>query len=180
MSISITIIFQRILPVLFIISAVLAGAFFVFPKYENFTKIQADIEEGRARVQRGEEALVKLRAAKREADARQDDFAKIDIAIPQDMALPAVYHELQRLGLESELAVSNLDSTETELQVGNSTMKRATVSLELQGPYGNIKNFLAQAKSFARMLNTQAVGVDSVGSETLRLQVDINAYSYDP
>ncbi len=147
-----------------------------------FVGTQNAIQEKQDRIRRGEEVLVKLRVLQREVIAREEDFAKIDAATPHDMALPGVYHDLQRIGSESGLALSNVGSQTTLLEKGDWSITKTNVVLDFEGSYNGVKNFLSQIASAARMFNAQSVGLQIADETTgtVRLQVDIEAYAAQP
>jgi len=172
---------QFIIPIIFLAVAVLGGSFFVFPKYQIFSDIRETIKERGERVQRGEAILVELRSLRREAEKRQEDFAKIDEAIPEETALPKIYHELQLLGAESGLVLSGIASLKEELGEGAAAIEKTMIRLEFQSSYEGVKNFLRQVKSSQRMFNTQSVllEVQDGATGTLRLEIAIDAYALD-
>lgn len=172
-------IFEVVLPILFLAGAVLGGVFLLWPKYQNFADMQEAITEREERIQRGENLLVQLRDQKRQVEERQEDFARLEVAIPEDAALPGLYHDLQRLGGESGLVLSEITSEQEPVQEGNAQLSETMISLELEGSYAGVKRFIEQVHVFQRMLNVQSIVLE-IGDEetgTLLLNAAVAAYS---
>jgi len=167
--------------ILLLATAVLGGILFAFPKYQMLVDVREAVKEREERVQRGEAVLVKLRNLQREAEKRQEDFAKIDTAIPEETALPKIYHELQLLGAQSGLVLSSIASSREKIGEGAAAVEKTTIQLQLQGSYEGVKNFLQQVKSSERMFNAQSVLLDAqdetTGTGALKLQISIAAYA---
>jgi Tfp pilus assembly protein PilO len=169
---------QFIIPIVFLVFAVLGGTFLVFPKYQSFVGFQESIKEKENRIQKGEERLVELRMLEREIEAQQDTFAKIDAAIPGDIALPGVYHDLQRMGSESGLVLVGVKFTEEQFD-DELVLAKTNIDLKLEGSYSGVKNFLLQVKSSERMFNAQSAILEVQDNITgiLSVQVHVEAYA---
>jgi Tfp pilus assembly protein PilO len=151
---------RLILAGILLIAAFAAAFLFVWPKYQAFLGIREEMKLQEESVVQREALLAKQRQLKKQAEERKEDFEKIDIAVPKELALPKVYHEFQEMGADSGLSLMNIsDTTETTEEV--SSLRRSVVSLEFQGTYEGIKNFLSAVKSSARVFNMQSLTIQT-------------------
>lgn len=156
----------------------LAGAaFFAWPNYQEFSLLRARVQEDKDRLERGQEALAQLRKVQEEVLSRQEDFAKIDQAIPQDAGLPALYEHIQQLGSASGLILTSIEG-----QVAAPESDSAIVSLALKaqfaGSYEGLKNFLDEARRSARIFNVSALDISAGGENPGDLQIVIELFAY--
>jgi len=177
-------IFPVILSALFLALAVVGILFLVWPKYQGFAEVRKDIAEHGERIQKGEEVSVQLREMKRAIEGKRENFGKIDIAIPSEVAVAGAYHEIQQMAQAAELILTSVGGGDTKVrEEGDAvSLRQAALSLTLEGSYGGMKNFLSQLKSSARMLNTQAVSLENqdelAGILSIQIEVEVYGVSY--
>ncbi|GEM_PF-2749627 len=166
-----------------IISVVLLGAsligvvLLVWPKYQDYSLLKAQIEEKKDRLERGEQVLSQLKKTQETVSARQSDFDRLEGAIPQDAGLPAVYEHIHQLGIGSGLVMTSIEGTTSE----DLERKVATLVFEVKfvGSYEGLKSFLEEARRSSRILNVNTLSVSGQSdiSGALELKLELFAYA---
>jgi Tfp pilus assembly protein PilO len=170
-----------ILPFLFLGAAGLGAFVFVWPKYQDLRSVQAEVAEHRERIKAGEEVLESLRGTKQEIERRRENFQKIRVAVPEEVAVAGVYHEIQRMASSVGVKLNTISNTEDLVDKDASILVvQSVISLGLEGSYESAKNFVRQLKASARVLNIQDIVLESVSAEgefgVLRITITIKAY----
>lgn len=180
--------FRVVIPSILLIGSFAMGALVLWPNYQEFSDLRTQVQEREERLARGEAALNRLKGIQEEVEAHQKDFEKIDKAIPQETQLPAVYDAIQDLGSSSGVVVQAIEASVSTLASEEQRVAGVTLKVELLGTYEGLKNFLSNARSFARILNAQSLAirdaaiVDDSGEVTpglLGIEVEFEAYSYE-
>jgi len=160
--------------------------FFVWPAYQKFSALRHEIELRQDRLDRGQKALAQLRSVQEEIVMHEQDFAKIDQAIPQDPGLPGVYEHILQLAVTSGLVMQSISGAQ---QVGTSEdpdsldQSQQAVVLSFQvtfsGSYEGLKTFLEAAKRSARILNvnTISIGSNSLDPGAMSIDMQLDAYA---
>lgn len=171
---------KRILRV--IISVILLGASvitavgFVWPKYQEYSLLKAQIEEKKDRLASGEQALDQLEKTQEMVSARQSDFDKLQAALPQDAGLPVVYDHVQKLGGESGLVVTSIEGSAAEDPVKE--LETLVFRVELIGSYEGLKSFLVEAKRSSRILNVNTLSIAGDGESPGALNIEVELVAY--
>lgn len=155
-----------------------AIVFFVWPAYQEFSLLRARVQEDKDRLERGQAALAQLREVQEQVLLRQEEFAKIDQAIPQDAGLPALYEHIQQLGSTSGLILNSIDGQAVpgpRLEIVS-----LVLNVEFAGSYEGLKNFLDAARRSDRILNVSTLNISAAGGENpdnLNISITLSAYA---
>lgn len=166
-----------VVSVILLFAALLGAVFLVWPTYQEFMVLGHEVQERRDRLERGQKALAHLRKTQEEIIARQESFAKIDSAIPEDPQLPALYEHIQRLAASSHLVLTSIESKEGEAPANDVAVY--VLKAEFQGSYEGLKTFLGGLKRSERILGVEKLTLSSDGeaSEGLDIDMELSAYA---
>ena len=167
----------RILISFALLATSLAGIlFWVWPNYQEFSSIKTQIETFKNRLEQGQHALVELKKVETQIQKHQEDFAKIQQAVPHDVALPALYDHIQQLAASSGLLLGSIQGQ--ELKDSEEELSRLVLQTNLAGSYEAFKQFLNAAARSPRLLNVRSLNIASSGdSGTLQITLEIVAYA---
>ena len=172
---------KRISRIIISISALgisLIGAvFLVWPEYQEYSLLKAQVETREARLEGGERILAELKKAREEVALHQEDFAKIDAAIPQDAGLPVLYEHIQQLGASSGLVLLSIEGERAE--GASNEIAVLAFTAQFAGSYEGLKNFLDEANKSARIFNVRTLDVSDGGENSGELQIDIELFAYE-
>jgi len=169
-------IFRVIISVSLLFVSLVGVVFFVLPRYEEFVVLNAQVKETRSRIELGRQAMTQLWSVEERMSVHQENFDKLDQAIPSDAALPVLYEHIQQMGTTSGLVVVSLDGVPVMGPTEEIVALAFTVSFA--GSYEGLKNFLDETKRSARIYNVKTIDV-SVDSEILReLSITIEMFAY--
>lgn len=169
-------IFRIIISVSVLGISLVGVVFLVWPKYQAYSFLKAQVEARKDRLERGERALAQLKKVQEEVDARREDFAKLDEAIPQDAGLPALYEHIQQLASDSGLVLSSIGGQPTEGPVPETSA--LVFKAEFAGSYEGLKFFLDEARRSSRIFNVDTVNVSAEvpNSGELKITIELSAY----
>ena len=151
--------------------------FFVLPSYKEFVLLNAQVKEVRSRIEHEHQALAQLRNIEEDISAHQENFLKLERAIPIDAGLPVLYDHIQQMGAASGLVVVSLEGVLVEGSTEEIVVLAFTVNFT--GSYEGLKNFLDETKRSARIYNVDTIGVsaDSEIPGELLIAIEIFAYA---
>jgi len=169
-------VFRVIISISLLCASLVGLVFFVLPSYEEFAVLSAQVEEMRGRMKHGTQALTQLRRIEEDISAHQENFGKLERAIPTDEGLPILYEHIQQMGATSGLVVLSLEGA----PVAGPTEEIVALAFTVHfvGSYEGLKNFLDEAKRSARIFNVNTIEV-SVSSQILgELEITIEIFAY--
>lgn len=164
---------------MFVIAAFAGGFLFLWPAYQELAQLQAEVHELEERVSKGGEISARLREVRRQAQGFQEEFDKVDRALPQELSLPGVYHTLEQLGASSGLFLTGVDASTSPFDEQNEHIAKTAVSLDFVGSYENARNFMRNTRVSPRLVNVRSVEISSPDSETgnLTIRVQVEVYT---
>ena len=162
--------------------------FLVWPEYQEYSSLKAQVASREARLESGDRTLTQLKKLQEEVVLHQEDFAKIDVAIPKDAGLPVLYEHIQQLGASSGLILFSIGGQPAIESVGEVGVLVFTA--QLGGSYEGLKNFLDALKKSARIFNVSTLNVSTVavsaesedsadGENPGELTIDIELLAYE-
>ncbi|HEY4509540.1 MAG TPA: type 4a pilus biogenesis protein PilO [Candidatus Paceibacterota bacterium] len=168
----------RIIISIGILGVSLMGAvFLVWPEYQEYASLKAQIQTREARLESAEKVLAQLKKVQEEAALHEEDFAKIDVAIPKDAGLPVLYEHIQQLGASSGLVLLSLGGEPPKGLPGEVGV--IVFTAEFSGSYDGLKNFLDAAKKSARIFNVSTLDVSADGQSSGELHIEIELFAYE-
>lgn len=174
--------------------ALIGAIFFVWPEYQEYSLLKTQIQTREARLENGERILAQLVKTQGEVLLHQEDFVKIDKAIPSRAGFPVLYEHIQQLGAISGLVLLSIESEFVEpaiLEDEESAKGLADgvdvliFKAEFAGSYEGLKNFLESAKKSARIFNVSTLDVSAGSNESAeggdsgQLGISIELFAYE-
>ena len=127
-------------------------------------------------MEQGQHALAELKKVETQVQKHQEDFAKIKQAVPDDVALPALYDHIQQLAASSGLLLKSIQGEERKDP--EEELSRLILQTNLTGSYEAFKQFLNAAARSPRLLNVRSLNIASSGdSGMLEITLEIVAYA---
>ena len=176
-------IFRIIISVGTLVIALIGAVFLAWPEYREYASLKAQVQAREARLEIGERTLTQLKKIKEEVELHEEDFAKIDVAIPKDAGLPVLYDHIQELGATSGLVLLSIEGKPAEESLGEIGVLAFTV--QFAGSYEGLKNFLDASKKSARIFNVSTLDIsagsqDSAESQNAgELRIGIKLFAYE-
>lgn len=169
-------IFRVLISIVLLAASLLAAVFLVWPKYQEYSSLKAQIAEEKDRLEHSEQALAQLKKTQEAVSARQSDFDKLKEAIPQDAGLPVVYDHIQQLGEASGLAMTSIEGAPFE----DPTRKVETLvfMVEFVGSYEGLKGFLEEVKRSSRIFNVNTLSIAREGDISGALEIKLELFAY--
>ena len=150
----------------------------VIPQYDGLRGVNAALEEREQLLIERNAAIAKVKSLDSQIQGRQSDINKILVFLPDnkqiDQLLSSIEQASQQAGLQLISLSSSAPSTGVIGQYG-----RLFVSMDLEGFYPNIINFLTNLESNLRLYDINEINVaESSGdlSGVLTVKIDLNAY----
>ncbi len=168
----------RIIISISVLGISLIGAIFlVWPEYQEYSSLKAQVETREARLESGERTLAQLAKLQEEAVLHQEDFAKIDVAIPKDAGLPVLYEHIQQLGASSGLVLLSLEGSRAKGSLDEIGV--LVFQAQFSGSYEGLKNFLDASKRSARIFNVRTLDISAGDQDSGELQIGIELLAYE-
>ena len=170
-------IFRIIVSISVLLISLIGAIFLVWPEYQEYSSLKAQVHVREARLESGERTLAQLAKSHEEVVLHQEGFAKIDAAIPYQAGLPVLYEHIQQLGASSGLVLLSIES-----QLAKGSLDEIAVlafKAQFTGPYEGLKNFLDASKKSARIFNVSTLDISAGGQSSGELQIDIELLAYE-
>lgn len=167
----------RIVISLALLGISLAGVLlWVWPSYQEFSLVKMQLQTLKNRLEQGQQALAELKKVEVQVQEHQEDFAKIKEAVPNDVALPALYDHIQQLAASSGLVLESIEGEERKNP--KEELSRLVLQTNLAGSYEAFKQFLNATARSPRLLNVRSLSITSLSdSGVLEITLEIVAYA---
>lgn len=171
---------KPIIVIVFIALALIFGAVFVLPKYQELDLLWQRIEKEEEELTKREEYVQYLRDTTEKLKNYQDQLAKIDSALPLDPDLPALFDFIQKAASQSGLYLKSISHSAAEASSEIEETKESTVTLQLSGSYSSLKEFLSNYLEItSRLIETTSISFSSDPEEGPReFSLGIKIYSF--
>ena len=169
-------IFRVIISISLLCAFLVGLVFFVLPSYQEFAVLNAQVKEMRSRIEHGRQALTQLRRVDEGISAHQENFIKLERAIPIDAGLPVLYEHIQNMGTTSGLVVVSLEGA--PVPGPTEEIVALVFTVNFVGSYEGLKNFLDETKRSARIFNVNTIGVSSNPEIFRELDITIEIFAY--
>lgn len=170
---------KSVIIIVFISLALIFGAIFVLPKYQELDLLWQGIEREEESLAKRKEYLQDLRNTAEELKNYQDQVAKINSALPSDPDLPALFDFLQKAASQSGLYLKSISHSATQSSSEIEGLEETSVSLDLSGSYLSLKEFISNyLEVTSRLIETESVSFSSDPEEGPRdFNLTIKVYS---
>jgi len=154
-----------IITVVFFIAVIIIAILFLWPKYQELKITQKNIEQKKIELQTKEEYLLKLSEIQTELERYQEEFSKINSALPDDPSFPSLFNYLQKTFSETGLILEKIDSFSISSSQDLLDLKEAVFSIGVAGSYSSFKNFLSVLEKSARLIEVENISFSSSKKE---------------
>lgn len=151
-----------------VFAVLLLAIFLVWPEYQNFRKLQADLGEKKAQYLAEFDYYAEITKKYFELQNRQNDLKKIDDALPSDPDLGKIIYYLQKTSSESGMLVKDLFLASQSSAVDNTgPVKDLSFSMDLIGSYSALGQFLSAIERSDRIFEVASITFSSQAGSPL-------------
>jgi Tfp pilus assembly protein PilO len=144
--------------------AILFGLGLVWPKYQAFSNLQAEIEARNKELESKRDYFSQVEKISQDLKIYEAQLAKISSALPPDPSLPALFNFLQKSASQSGLILEKISLGGIVAQKKDEkpgVIKEIMVNMELSGSYESFKNFLSAMEKSARLIEVESISFSS-------------------
>ena len=172
--------YASIIAAVSLLIVILITALILWPKFQELKIVQKNIEEKKAELQAKEEYLLKLSEIKAKLEEYQQEFSKIDSALPANPSLPSLFNYLQKTSSESGLILTEISPFTVSPSIDFPGLQESVFSVEVSGSYSSFKNFLSILEKSARLIEIENISFSSSGQkgESFVFKLGFKAHSY--
>ncbi len=170
-----------IITVVGVIISVSIGAIFVWPKYQEFNRLQERLVQERIKLEVQSEYLQELQRVENELRERQALVGKVKSALPLGPDIPSLLEFLQETSRKKGMWLENVSWREVlSRQIQEERLKEHTLSLDLTGSYLSFRNFLFALERSARLIEVleATLTLPLEPDELISFGVKIKVHSY--
>lgn len=156
-------------------AALLTGFFLLWPEYQNFQQVQADLGQKKAELDSKISYYSEIKNIWSRLEEYRDSLSQINEFIPDSYSLPALFNYLQGLASQTGLVLEDI----TLGGVGGEGIKEINLNLEVSGTYSSLKNFLNALEQSAKLFNVKSISFsfpEEVG--VFSFKIAVATYSY--
>ncbi|PIP22624.1 MAG: hypothetical protein COX37_02965 [Candidatus Nealsonbacteria bacterium CG23_combo_of_CG06-09_8_20_14_all_39_17] len=152
--------------------------FLIFPKNDEFNFLNKSIEQKKIDIQNKENYIKDLEKIVQDIDARGSQFAKIDVATPSGVGVPAIFDFLQKTASQSGMILKDTKADFLASSGHGEGIKESGVSFSLEGTYSSFKNFLSVMENSARLFEITSLDFSSGKGEIFNFSIQSRVRSY--
>ena len=152
--------FIPIISVFLLFFIVLGGYYFWLPEYEHFQDLRLALAKKQVQLERAEEYLLELKALSGRLTGYEDEFVKVDSALPLDPSIPSLFDFIQKTSSENGLVLESISSGRSG-PLGEERVQRIPFSITVFGSYSGFKDFLSAVYKNSRIIDVSSVDFSS-------------------
>lgn len=156
------------------------GFFLVWPQYQNFRELTAEVRARKTELQYKEEYFSNLRKISEELKNYELEISKIDSALPSDPFLPSLFNFLTKTAAQNGLILKDIGKFSVTSSREKPEIKEIYLEIIVTGSYPAFKNFLSALEKTARFVEVEniAFSFPKLEEEMFSFNLKIKAYSY--
>lgn len=145
--------------------------FLVWPQYEDFRKLRADLGEKKAQYNAQKDYYAEITKKYYELQNRQTDLKKIDDALPEEPDFGKIAYYFHKTATDSGMLVKNLllanktDSSTVKSQDSSMPISDLSFSIDLLGSYSSLGRFLVFLEKSDRIFEVTSISFSTQNSE---------------
>ncbi len=172
---------DRPIAIAVILFIILIGIFyFVSPKYQEFTNLQAQISQKEAEYRGRSAYFTDIMNTYDKLKQKEEGLKKINSALPSELSIPDLIYFIQGKSFENGLIFRGANFLKTTLVKEGKKINETSIIIEVSGPYPAFKNFLQSLEKSARLIEVEdvyfVVQKEFVG--ILDFDLTVKVYSY--
>ena len=164
-----------------VVVSVIAGAVLVWPKYQEFSDLRAQLIQKRTQLENQNKYIQQVQAMEEKIKEKQELADKVNSALPIGPDIPSLLGFLQKASTETGIILETVDWQElTSAQNEQQRIKEYTLNLGLSGSYFAFKNFLFALEKSARMIDVlqTTFSVSAGPDEPIDFEITAKVRSY--
>ena len=155
----------------------------ILPKKEDLNLSQKKVEEKMAELRGKEEYFSNLSKISAELKNYTLNLSKIDLALPEEPDLPALFDFLQKSTSQSGLVLTGIRlsalTPPVALRERPSEFQEIKLNLGVTGSYSSFKNFLSILEKSARLIEVELISFSGAPKEeSIKFDLQIKVHSY--
>lgn len=185
-----------IIPILVLLIG-LAAYFLLLPKYKSVKAVKGTVGQKQNELRAREGQLQSIHQLVRDLDAKKEELAVIDEAIPPAPRIPELLANIDHLARQSGISITNLEITSaavlSTLQAGSEVgqVKKAEkilgstknlgimqAELRLKGRYPNFKSFILNTEQNLRLMDIDSVLAGAVDEDSKLQEFSLKIQTY--
>ncbi|MFH1841321.1 MAG: type 4a pilus biogenesis protein PilO [Candidatus Nealsonbacteria bacterium] len=159
--------------------AVVLGVFFLWPRYQDFQILQANIENKESELQSKKEYFSQIREAAEKLQDYKENLSKISSALPSAPDVSSLFNFLQNISSEAGLVLEETKLVRIDSQK-TAGLKEIIIDIELKGSYSAFDSFLSALEKSSRLIEVSKISF-SIPKETgdpFSFEVSLKSQSY--
>lgn len=154
-------------------------AVILWPKFQELKIIQKNIEEKRLELQTKEEYFLKLSETKTKLEGYQEEFSRINSALPDDPSLPSLFNYLQKTSSELGLVLEKISPFTVSFSEDFPNLQETVFNIEVTGSYSSFRNLLSILEKSSRLIGIENISFSSPEEkESFVFDLKLKVYSY--
>jgi len=173
--------FSPIIAILLLVALVLGGYFLWWPKYQEFEGKRLELEGKDREIKQKEEYLSKLEGLFAQLAEYSDELNKIDLALPTNPSVAALFNFFQKTSSENGLILTNIGLGGLySLKPGQERIQEMPFDVSLSGSYSAFKNFLSAIYRNARLIEVKSISFSSLeeGKDLFAFDLSLKTHAY--
>lgn len=183
---------SRFIPIIIagiLLSLILGGIFLWWPNFQEFQALKLEFEKKEMQVKQKEEYFVKLNALAEKLTEYEDQLAKIDSALPEDLSIANLFYFVLNTSSENGLILERITAdkgrgaragTGAGAEAGG--VKTTSFPITVLGSYSAFKHFLSAVYKNVRLIEVDNISFSSEVQETglVDFTLGMSTHYYEP
>lgn len=139
--------------------------FFVWPEYNNFRKLRADLGEKKALYNAEKEYYAEITKKYFELQNNQEDLKKIDNALPEEPNFGKLVYYFQKTASDSGMLIKDLflsNKSAALAATSNGNLNELAFSIDVIGSYSSLQRFLIALEKSDRIFEVSSISFGSI------------------
>lgn len=159
----------------------LFGVFAISPTLSTIAQLQKQLEDNKLVDDRLEKKINNLGILQQKYNLLQNDLQIVYAAIPEKSTTPLFLGQIQNISQETNVALSGLQTSEVELSKTDEGLQKYSsfdFSLEVQGSYENVSDFLNNLANFERIADLDVISINKKAGKTSEFKLNVKGKAY--
>ncbi len=171
---------EQLFTIFFFFVSILIILLLVFPQYQNWSFLKQRVDELKIELQNQENYFEEIKKIAVNLEKYKDPLSKIDSALPSNPSIPELFHLIKNFSSTSGLLLAKIGSISTT-PLPNSRLKETRTTINLEGDYSALKNFLSALEKSARLIEVENISFSTPQEKEknpFEFNLKIKVYSY--
>jgi Tfp pilus assembly protein PilO len=169
--------------VLMIFAVIVLAFFFVVPEYNTFQSLRLELGQKNAEYNAEMDYYAAIAKVYDELQARKEDVAKIDDALPENPDLGPTIYYLQQTAKTNGLSIKNLFLSKSSGALNSdlktsANVKNMVFSMSLSGSYTSLEGFMVSLEQSSRLFEISSISFGSQTKPPYDFNLQIKTFSY--